>query len=95
MKYEEIKLVNNETDHRFELTVEGYTAFIDYKIKKDKAYLIHTEAPEELKGKGVAEALVEKTLIYLEEQHLKLVPLCPYVQLFLKRHPDWNRLVAE
>ncbi|HWW40931.1 GNAT family N-acetyltransferase [Pedobacter sp.] len=95
MKYEEIKLVNNEVGHRFELTVEGYTAFIDYKTKKDKVYLIHTEAPEELKGKGVAEALVEKTLIYLEEQHLKLVPLCPYVQLFLKRHPDWTRLVAE
>lgn len=95
MKYEELKLINNEAESRFELVVEGYTAFIDYKTKKDKVYLIHTEAPEELKGKGVAESLVAKTLTYLEENHLKLVPLCPYVQLFLKRHPEWNRLVEE
>ncbi|MVN91225.1 GNAT family N-acetyltransferase [Mucilaginibacter aquatilis] len=94
MSYEDIQLVNNEAIHNFELVIEGHRAFIDYKQKGDKVYLIHTEVPVELKGKGAAEAIVEKTFAYLEEHKLKLVPLCTYVGLYLKRHPEWNRLLA-
>ncbi|WP_345947534.1 GNAT family N-acetyltransferase [Mucilaginibacter sp. PAMB04274] len=94
MKYPDIELVNNEAIHNFELVVDGYRSFIDYKIKDEKIYLIHTEVPAELKGKGVAEAIVEKTFNYIEQHHLKLVPMCTYVQVYLKRHPQWNRLLA-
>ena len=95
MKYPDIELINNAPIHNFELFVEGHRAFIDYKMKDDKVYLIHTEVPGELQGKGVAEALVEKTFNYIEEHKLKLVPLCKYVRAFLQRHPEWNRLLAD
>jgi predicted GNAT family acetyltransferase len=95
MKYEDIELINNEPIHNFELFVDGSRAFIDYKHKGDKVYLIHTEVPENLKGHGVAEAIVEKTFKYLEAHHYQLVPLCSYVQVYLKRHPEWNRLLAK
>ena len=94
MDYSNINLINNEATHNFELFVEGYRAFIDYKQKGDKVYLIHTELPAELRGKGVAEAIVEKVFNYLEEHNLKMVPLCTYVGSYLKRHPEWNRLLA-
>ncbi|WP_158826137.1 GNAT family N-acetyltransferase [Mucilaginibacter lacusdianchii] len=94
MKYDNIQLINNVAIHNFELFVDGYRSFIDYKQKSNKVYLIHTEVPAALKGKGVAEAIVEKTLAYLEASHQKLVPLCSYVQVYLKRHPEWNRLLA-
>ncbi|MFA6085888.1 GNAT family N-acetyltransferase [Mucilaginibacter sp.] len=94
MNFADIELINNEAIHNFELFVNGHRAFIDYKKKDNKIYLIHTEVPAELKGMGVAEALVEKAFNYIEEHQLKLVPLCSYVQLFLKRHPEWGRLVA-
>jgi len=94
MKYEDIALINNEAIHNFELFVEGHRAFIDYKQKDSKVYLIHTEVPAGLKGKSVAEAIVEKTFHYLEERNLKVVPLCTYVGVYLKRHPEWNRLLA-
>lgn len=94
MKYEEIELINNEAVHKFELVVDGYLAYIDYLHKNDKYYLVHTEVPVDLEGKGVAPALVEKALAYLEERNFKIVPMCTYVQMFLKRHPEWNRMVA-
>ncbi|MBC8054352.1 MAG: N-acetyltransferase [Sphingobacteriaceae bacterium] len=93
MKYEETPLIYNENDHRFEFTVDNHLSLIDFKRKGDTIYLVHTEVPEELEGKGVAAAMVEKTFQYIEEHNLKLAPYCSYVQLYLKRHPEWNRLL--
>lgn len=95
MQYQDIPLINNEVIHNFELILDGYRSFIDYKQKGNKVFLIHTEVAPELKGKGVAEAIVEKTFRYLEERQLKMVPLCVYVGIYLKRHPEWNRLIAD
>jgi predicted GNAT family acetyltransferase len=93
MELDNIPLINSREYHKFEMTVDGEHAFIDYLKHGDVYYLIHTEVPETLQGKGVAGALVEKTFKYLEENHLKMRPFCQYVQFYLKRHPEWNRLI--
>jgi len=94
MNYDNIELVNNEALHNFEFFIEGQRSFIDYKTKGNKIYLVHTEVPQELQGQGVAEALVEKAFQYIEAQHMILIPMCSYVQLFLKKHPEWDRILA-
>lgn len=94
MKYEDIPLINNVALHNFELTVDGTRSFIDYKQRGDNVYLIHTEVPEEMEGMGIAGALVEKAFIYLDQHNLKMVPLCAYIQTYLKRHPEGNKLRA-
>ena len=94
MNFDDIELVNNEAIHNFEFVIDGHRSFIDYKTKGDKIYLVHTEVPEELEGRGIAAVMVEKTFKYIEENGLKLVPLCSYVQSFLKRHPKWDRILA-
>ena len=93
-RYEASALVNNTAGGRFEMEVEGATAFIKYKNMPDAVALLHTEVPPALEGRGVAAALVEKTFMYLEERNQKIVPLCPYVAAFLKRQPEWNKIIA-
>lgn len=95
MKYKDIELKDNQTQHALELWVEGQRSFIGYEIEGDKIYLMHTEVPEEQSGQGIAADLVEKAFVYLEAKNLKVVPACSYVRAFLKRHPDWNRIVSE
>lgn len=90
-----LSVVKRVENHRFELEVEGYKAFIDYKQRGDKIWLIHTESPPELAGKGVATALIEKTLTWLKENNQILVPLCPLVVAYIKRHPEWVVIVEE
>jgi predicted GNAT family acetyltransferase len=92
--YDDIQLINNEAIHNFEIFVDGYRAFIDYKQHGDKFFLIHTEVPQELEGRGVAAALVEKVFKYLETNNFKMVPYCEYIKVYLKRHPEWERLLA-
>lgn len=88
-----LPLIKNEETKRFELTVDGHIAFIDYEENEKIIKLIHTESPEALAGRGAATALIEKTLNYLEENAYGLVPLCPLVFAYVKRHPEWKRLV--
>lgn len=93
-EYVDLPLVKNSAENRFELKIGNYTTFIDYKEHNKDIWLTHTEAPEALQGKGAATAVIEKTLNYIEENGYRLIPVCPFVDAYLKRHPDWNRILA-
>ncbi len=94
-EYENIPLVKNEGNHRFEIEVDGHKAFIEYKETTHQISLIHTEVEPELEGKGAATAVIEKTLDYVEKSEKKLLPYCPLVFNYIKRHPEWRRIVDE
>jgi len=94
MNYDKQKLKVNEALHRLEPEIEGSIAFIDYKLTGDRLYLIHTEVPPELEGKGAGSAIVQKALQYAKDNNYKIVPICPFVQSYLKRHTEWNTIVA-
>lgn len=85
----------NETGSRFEMKVGGNTAIIEYKQYPGKIALLHTEVPHQLEDKGAATAIIEKALDYIEKNNFKLIPLCPLVVIYLKRHPEWQRVLAE
>lgn len=93
--FEDIPLVNNEVSRQFELVIDNVKAKIEYDLQRDRMFLLHTEVPPALGGRGVGNAIVEKTLHYLDENNLKLVPLCPFVAAFVKKHPEWKRLLAQ
>lgn len=50
----------------------------------------HTGAPEELKGTGVAAAMVDFLVADARERGCKVIPLCPYVRARYARHPEWR-----
>jgi predicted GNAT family acetyltransferase len=90
----QLNVIENKTTKHFEAKVNGHLAFIEYKRSGDNIYLTHTEVPTELEGKGIAKKLVEMVLGIIEAEGKLLVPLCPYVAAYLKRHPEWKRIVA-
>jgi predicted GNAT family acetyltransferase len=92
-EYADIPVTDNTEKQRFEMLVDGRTSIIEYRLRGDDIALVHTEVPEALEGKGVAGALVEKVLLEIEKSGKSIIPLCAYVQSYLKRHPDWSRLV--
>jgi len=94
MNYEEKTLKINDALHRLELEVEGSIAFIEFKLSHGKLFLIHTEVPAELEGKGAAKAIVQKALQYAKDNNYKIIPICPLVQGYLKKHKEWDDIVA-
>jgi len=92
-EFSTLELRKNEADNRFELLVDHHKAFIDYKERNQKIYLIHTEVPEDAGGQGIGSALIEKTLQYMEKKGYKLIALCPAVVAYIRRHPEWKRIL--
>lgn len=48
----------------------------------------HTEVQSAFEGKGLAGQLLDAMVAYARSHHLKVRPLCPYVQAQFRRHPD-------
>ncbi len=88
----EYELINNEEDRRYEFQIDDVIAKIEYIRSGEKIYLTHTEVPIELEGKGIASLLVKKVLADILEKGLKLVPLCPFVNAYIRQHPEWEVL---
>lgn len=92
----ENELILNQEKKRFELEVEGKTAFIEFILNNENIlFLTHTEVPVGLEGKGVGSGIVSKTLDYIKENGYTLAPLCPFVAAYLKRHPEWKEILAK
>lgn len=91
---EDYKLIDNEEKHRYEFQIDGKIAEIDYiKSNNGEIYFVHTEVPASLGGKGIGSELAEKALKDVERQELRLVPLCPFIAGYIKKHPEWKRIV--
>ncbi|MDO6388614.1 GNAT family N-acetyltransferase [Pontibacter sp. BT731] len=91
----EIEVKDNPAKNRFETTIDGHTAVIDYKLKPGVMTVLHTEVPKEVEGRGIAGTLTRYALKHIEANQLELVPLCPYMRSYLKKHPEYQYLVRK
>jgi uncharacterized protein len=82
------EVVDNRAKGRFEVTVDGHTGELTYKVHGDRIVLIHTGVPDELAGHGLAAALVKAAIARAERDGLTVVPLCPYARAWFRKHPD-------
>ncbi|MCE7060000.1 GNAT family N-acetyltransferase [Dyadobacter sp. CY343] len=48
----------------------------------------HTEVDPDKEGKGFAKQMFDKMVTYARQEHLQVLPLCQYVHLQFKRHPE-------
>ena len=88
------EVTDNPALSRFEMAVDGVTAFVTYRREGDVLALVHTEVPQALSGRGVGSALARGTLDLIRAAGLKIRPLCPFIAAFIQRHPDYADLVA-
>ena len=91
----DVEVINNTEAHRFEVKLEGHTAFAEYHLRPGKIVLPHTVVPPEFEGKGVASALARYAFGYARENGLKVIPTCPFMAGWVKKHPEQHDIVDE
>jgi predicted GNAT family acetyltransferase len=89
-----VAVIHNEEAQRFEATVNGLRALATYRRFPDKIILEHTKVPPPLEGNGLAAKLIRTALDFARANRLRVVPLCPYVAAYIRRHPEVRDLVS-
>lgn len=79
---------HNEAEGQFEIALDKGTAFLQYQRSGDTMRLIHTEVPEAMRKRGVGSQLARAALDYAHFNQLRIVPICPFVKLYLQKHPE-------
>jgi predicted GNAT family acetyltransferase len=79
--------------HRFAVHLDDAVAVLTYREEGDGIYLVHTEVPATMEGKGIGGQLAKAALNYSREKGLKVVARCPFVISYLQRHAEYSDLV--
>ena len=85
---------DNEAAHRYELLVdEELVGELIYRARDGVITLIHTEVAPQYEGHGLGDQLVAYALDDIRARGLEIVPVCPFVGAYLRRHPEYEVLV--
>ena len=85
-------IVLNEANNRFELMVDGHTAYEEFERFPGGIAYLHTIVPEALGGRGIASALVRHIMDYAIENQLKVRPDCSFVKAYIDKHPEYQAI---
>ena len=86
---------NNHWRERFELTIDdALVAWVDYELGRRVIALNHTEVTPSFRGRGLAGDLVAFALTQAQLRGLHVVPTCSFVASFIRRHAEYQGLIA-
>jgi uncharacterized protein len=92
---ERVDIRNVEDALRYELWVDGTMAGrLEYRLMPGRIVLEHTEVEPEFDGRGFGSRLARTALDDARGAGLRVIPLCPFVRSWLKRHPEYEDLIV-
>jgi predicted GNAT family acetyltransferase len=92
---ENIAVRDNPGASRYELVLDEHlVGEILYRLAPDRVVLLHTEVLPSLENKGLGARLVAGALDDIRSRGLHVVPFCPFVRAYIRRHPEYADLVV-
>ncbi len=91
-----VTVTDDPQARRYEAHVAGSLAgVLAYMRTPDLIALVHTEVDEAYEGQGIGSALARAALDEAREQSTRVVVICPFVERWLTRHPEYGDLRYE
>ncbi|WP_205328325.1 GNAT family N-acetyltransferase [Glycomyces sp. YM15] len=80
-----------DAERLYEIAVEGARAGLTaYRDRGGQRIFYHTEVDKAFARQGLASRLVEQALADTRAAGKRVVPVCPYVARFIKKHPEFD-----
>jgi len=92
MELDNLEIVHNLAENRFEIWIDGQLARLDYTEDGDTIVMMHVGVPYEFRGHGVAGVITKAGLEYAKSRSLRVIPMCPYVATYIRRNPQYAEL---
>ena len=89
----EHEVEHNTERNRFEMSVDGHLAVLNYILKGDIIIFTHTGVPPAIGNRGLGSKLVETGLNYARENRLKVRSTCWFVSKYIRRHAEYQDLL--
>jgi uncharacterized protein len=87
------EVVDVPEEQRYVIRRNGQVAgFAAYQKAQRLVVFTHTEIDASYEGQGLGGELVRRALDDVRAQGLPVLPLCPFVQRWMSRHPDYADL---
>ena len=90
-----MQVLNNVEAHQFETRVDGQLALLAYSERAGVIEMLHTEVPPAFEGHGVGNELARAALEYARAKKLRVIPTCPFVRSYIRRHPQYAELTKD
>jgi hypothetical protein len=89
-----LTVVHNEPYSQFEIALGSDMALLTYRRQPGRIIFNHTEVPPAFRMRGVAAKLTRAALDYARAQDVDVVPSCPYVAAYIRKHPEDRDLLT-
>lgn len=90
----DVRVVRHQERDRFEIMVDGAPAgFAEYRRHPGAMVLTHTVVNPARRGQGLAGRLARAALDAARDEGLRVVPQCPYIADYIRKHPEYADLV--
>ena len=80
--------------HRFVAQVDGAQCVLNYSLAAGVMTITHTGVPPEVRGRGIASALVQAALDAARVEGWRVASACSYASVWMARHPSCHDLLA-
>src|SRR6266536_4167405 len=89
------QVVNNPDQYRYEIYVDDTLAgFAQYHRQSGVVTFTHTEIDPDYEGQGLGSVLARSALDELRGSDEQVVPLCPFIAGYIRRHRQYVDLVV-
>jgi predicted GNAT family acetyltransferase len=91
----EPKVIHNPEATRYELWLhDARIGLAEYSLSPGERHFVHTEVDPAFQNKGYAADLMREALADVRQNSKdKVVPVCSYVVMYMKRHPETQDLL--
>ena len=86
---------DNFAQNRFEADLgDGTFAIAEYELFPDRIVFTHTEVPPQHEGHGIGSQLIRFALRSARDRGLKVIPVCPFFDAYIRKHAEEQDLLT-